>query len=69
MIFVANDGDAGDWYFDSETLGGLYSRVKDGAINARIAGQYLPSPVGFREQNGRELAPTAKVLWEHWNAN
>jgi hypothetical protein len=65
MTFVANDGDAGDWYFAD----GMYTRLKDGAINARIAGIYLPSPVGFREQNGRELAPTAKVLWEHWNAN
>jgi hypothetical protein len=65
MTFVANDGENGDWYFED----GMYTRFKDEKINARIAGIYLPSPVGFREQNGRELAPTAKVLWEHWNAN
>ena len=65
MTFVANDGASGDWYFED----GMYTRLKDGAVNARIAGVYLPNPTNFRTENGRELAPTAKLLWEHWNAN
>lgn len=56
----------GQWHFVPEKE--IYYREKEGGINAKIFGRYLPNPAEIKQKSGRIATDATKALWEHWNA-